>query len=207
MIKQDSLFNNGSLNTFLEERKSELNDEIWEVEKSQILGGDAEQFKKDLIDKYQLEVPSPNIEKIEQNVVEETVDISQYTRQHFGGESGPDYDQVRRTSFYVPFTGNSELFLHIPSVRQQPVPRGSVINSEIAVEVITELDTDASTVRSQFNQNLDGIKQYLDQCVKHDVDAFNNSLPGIVEAKINRRKAELIRHDTFDSELGFPERK
>ena len=86
MIKQDSLFNNGSLNTFLEERKSELNDEIWKVEKSQILGGDTEQFKKDLIDKYQLEVPSPNIKKIEYNVVEEIADISQYTRQHFGGK-------------------------------------------------------------------------------------------------------------------------
>ena len=205
MIKQGLLFNNGFLRNFVQQREAKLFSEIESQEENYILGVDAQEFKKYLIEKYQLTSPTVKEDKIYVDKSEEDVDVSQDRRRDVFDRSRPLYVKGLKVSYHIPFEGDQELFKYQTSSFTYSPPRAEINGNEIVIEVI-ELDHNTESVKREFEQNFNEIKKWLNW-VNQEITHFNNSLDGNIEHKIKTRKDKLIKDKNLVSELGFPLKK
>lgn len=205
MIRQELLFNDGKLGTYLQERESKVYSEIESQDEKYILNVDSQEFKKYLVDKYQLTIPILKEDEIYVDKSEEEVDVSQDSRRIIFDRSRPLYVKGLKVSYHIPFDGNAELFKYRTSTFTSNPPRADVTENEIIIDVI-ELDQNTDSVKKEFEQDFGEIKRWL-VWVDLEVSQFNNSLDDKIEQKIKKRKEKLIRDQELVSDLGFPLKK
>lgn len=201
----NSLFSNGGLRDFLQQRESKLYSEIESQDEKYILNIDPQEFKKYLTEKFLLTAPTLKEDKIYVDKTEEDVDISQDGRRFITDRSRPFYVQGLKVSYHIPFDGNPELFKYQTSSFTYSPPYGDIKNSELIIEII-ELDHKTDSVKREFDQNFNEIKKWLIY-VNQDISQFNSSLDSKIEQKIKTRREKLIKDQNLISDLGFPLKK
>ena len=189
----------------MEQRVSELSDEVEEQEESYILNVDIEKFKTHLVDMYRLDSPIIDEDKSYTKQSEIDVDVSRDTERFFINGGGPHYVRGLEISYHMPFVGDPDLFRYVPSSFTYNPPCADVTNNEIIVKV-SETDSRIDHIEREFERNFDKIKRWL-SWTSEDVEEFNRSLPNQIEGKINERKDRLIRHNALASKLRFPLKK
>ena len=110
MIRQGLLFNDGELRAYLQQRELKLFSEIEAQDEKYVLAVDPQEFKKYLIETYQLTAPTLKEDKIYVDKSEEDVDVSQDRRRDVFDRSRPFYVKGLKVSYHIPFGGDSELF-------------------------------------------------------------------------------------------------
>ena len=205
MIRQELLFNNGELRVFLEQRESGIYTEIGSQDEKYILNVDPHEFKKYLIETYQLTAPTLKEDKIYVDKSEEQVDVSQDRRRDVFDRSRPLYIKGLKVSYHIPFDGTPELFKYRTSSFTYSPPRADIKENEIIIEVI-ELDHNTDSVKREFEQNFNEIKKWIGW-VNQEISQFNNSLEDKIEQRIKTRKEKLIKDQNLVSDLGFPLKK
>ena len=170
MIRQELLFNNGELRVFLEQRESGIYTEIGSQDEKYILNVDPHEFKKYLIETYQLTAPTLKEDKIYVDKSEEQVDVSQDRRRDVFDRSRPLYIKGLKVSYHIPFDGTPELFKYRTSSFTYSPPRADIKENEIIIEVI-ELDHNTDSVKREFEQNFNEIKKCL-SWVSQEISQF-----------------------------------
>lgn len=110
-----------------------------------------------------------------------------------------------KVCFYVPFSGEKELFECRPSSFTMAYPCGRVQGNELLLEY-TLRDHDAEAVRASFNRDLQAIKQYV-EWITNDLAHLPARLEREARARIEARQAKLGRDAAMLDALGFPKRQ
>lgn len=202
MIRQELLFHDGELRLYLQKIDSKMFSEIESQNENYILSVDSQEFKKYLIDTYQLIAPTLKEDRIYVDKSEEKVDVSQDQMRVISDRGRPFYIKGLKVSYHIPFDGNPELLKYRTSSFTFNPPRADVRRNEIIIEII-ELNHNTDSVKREFEQNFNEIKKWL-IWVNQEIYQFNTSLDSKIEQKIKARKEKLIKDQTLVSDLGFP---
>src|SRR5207248_9689313 len=95
----------------------------------------------------------------------------------FPGEQRRRTIPATRISFFVPFTGEEDLFRCRPSNYNLNPPRAEIRDREVIISMV-DPQPDAGRARQHLNEVLGGVRQYI-SWVNSQVAAHNGALPGI----------------------------
>ena len=107
-------------------------------------------------------------------------------------------------SFFVPFTGDEELFFCQPSSYTLNPPYGRVDGKALVV-TFTRTDHDPAAVKAEFERQLGSIKGYLETIVR-DLEAFNAGLRSAAKIRLERRMEKVRKDQALVADLGYPQR-
>ena len=160
------------------------------MEEDAILSCDLEATAKEIVDYYRFEFP-----KLDESAI--TTDTS-VRRQ----SSGPTY---YITTYFIPFSGEGELFKCQPITPPSSPPIGEISGHEIVVSFV-ELQPEADNIRRQFDQAVHTAKRYLAALETESTRLFGD-LSAAVRALLVQRSAELERAGRVAKSLGYPLRR
>ena len=133
------------------------------------------------------------------------IDVSRDFRRVVFDRNTPFYIPGTRVTFYVPFTGDSDLFHCQPSTRSLNPPRATVRSNELVFTY--DLTGDRMTqVKESFEETLDRTKTEVGR-VNADVASFNASLAQNARQALNARREKLLQDRNLVESIGYPLRR
>jgi len=204
-MTQNLLFRNSNLREFLENRKRELFQEIQDQDTNYILNVHVTDLCNHLNNKYRLNVPVLDEEKITVDKQEKDIDVSKDPNRDILDISKPCYLKGTRIRFFIPFSGDSNLFLYQPSMFTFHPPGAAIKGSELCM-LFDGIDQDFEKVKQDLNKRLNEVKEWLGWVAK-DIAQFNGSLAKEIETKIKNRREKLLKDRGLVANLGFPLRR
>lgn len=195
------LFVESDLRTDLESHEHRMLDQIRSMEPDHFLKTSPGDLAEQLIEEFMVLVPSLQVEEAAVAQSEALVDVSQDRSRVIYNRGRPFYLTGTEISFYVPFEGDANLFRCAPSTRSTLQPTGVVRGSELVLSY-TRLDHDGEALRTQFEEDLARIRQYL-TWIASDVLPFNETLPQKVRGAIEQRREKLLADRGLAASLGY----
>ena len=199
------LFNNNDIHTFKELLKRQLTEEIDEIEANRLLNTAVDPLLKYFADKYRMEVPILEEDKITTDQDEEQMDVSSDPLRLIRNRSRPHYISASRVDFFIPFVGKPGLFQVQPSTFTLNPPEAEIRGQEIVIGFVAP-QHDTSRLRADFEARLSTIRQYL-QSLKTDADRFNPEIEALARQRIVSRRDRIQQERGVASSLGFPMRR
>jgi hypothetical protein len=136
---------------------------------------------------------------------EAQVDVSNDFARAIFDRSRPFYIKGVTVSFFVPFSGEEDLFLCQPSSYMMNLPRGRVDGKTLVV-TFTRTDHDAAAVKAEFERQLGSIKGYI-ETIARDLAPFNAGLRGVAREHLERRMEKIRKDQALVTDLGYPKRQ
>jgi len=200
----EQLFNKYDSHSLREHQRKQMTAAIDAADPEVIRSGDVDTLAKEYADRYSLEAPALIDGAISVAVEEARVDVTGDFR--FGAfDDGPTYVSGIRASYYVPFSGERELFYCAASSRNismRPVELGKD-ELEFTYE---RPDQDVEATKVEFEKELAQIKETLGW-LQNDFRSLNASLPGLARETILARRARIEQMAQGVTSLGVPIRR
>jgi hypothetical protein len=140
------------------------------------------------------------------DVQEAQVDVSGDPNRLFFDHVGPHYVQGIRVTYYIPFSGDSELFKCRPSTYSTLLPAVDGIDDHELVLSYERGDTNVAATKVQYEQDLSTLRQYL-EWVRSDARTFNETLPSIALQRVAARQNRLREMQQGTESLGVSIRR
>ncbi len=198
----DPLFSSSDLGSVLTRQEKTLSDEIGSLNEDRILNTSPEDLRNYFVEKYSVESLEIDESNIQADYGDAQVDISQRVEYAVFDRSGPTYITGTRLTFYVPFTGDPNLFKCRPSSFSLNPPRAIVGSGEL-VFVYDRTTRDAPNVKTEFERDKDKVKRYL-QDIASSVAQFNSAIEEKVSKQITARREKLLQDRGLIENFGFP---
>ena len=201
----EPLFSKASLTDALRGQARKLLSEINSLDENRILHTSEQDLHDYFVEKYRvnaLRIDEPNI-RVDYD--DAKIDVSRRIEYVAFDEPGPVYVIGTRMAFYIPFTGDSELFKLRPSTQTTVLPRADVRDGEL-VMAYEEPPAAASRIQATFNSDLKTLKNYLSWS-QEDIEPFNASLSTKVSECIESRRDKLLKDKELAEQTGFALRR
>ncbi|MGE5352274.1 MAG: hypothetical protein ACM3P0_09340 [Acidobacteriota bacterium] len=198
----DELFCKYDLYSALEDLNKKLHDEVMNMTADYILKVDEAQLIDHLLNKYSMQPIELNIEDVTIEQKEINIDVSHDPLRIIIDRSRPVYRKGNRISYFIPFSGDPNLFNFRPSQMSSMIPFAKIINNNIIISIET-LDYNPDKIKDQFNAQLRLINEYT-AWINSDLQSFNNKLPSKLIPLITARKSKLLKNVNLVNELGYP---
>ena len=183
----DLLFNGGYLSDALRAQGQKMRDEINSLNENQILNTSEEDLCNYFVEKY----------KVEPLQIDESQIQSDYGwTQSVTGTS---------ITFYIPFTGDPDLFKLQPSTYNWNPPSADVRDNEIEM-IYDRTTSEATQIAGEFKSELENLKKYL-EWVEGNVTSFNSSIRETASQGIKVRREKIFRDRDLVEKIGFPLRR
>ncbi|WP_186038858.1 hypothetical protein [Burkholderia gladioli] len=176
-----------------------MQDEVGRLNERQLLSSSVEDLVNYLVDKYQIEVPSLDVERAVADQQEATLQPGQADSMFYGmpRSSVPGI----LVTLEVPFSGYSDAFRIRPSTFSSLMPQAQVEGNRLILTVIgVRLST--QQVQQQFDSEIENIQQHLNW-LRSDMDGLNTQLPLLARQAIDHRKAALLANRNLVAGLKF----
>jgi len=201
MRESDSLFTKFDLSAVLEAQKAKVREVVETADEDAVLEYPARVAEETLealsIAPLELHVDRASVAK------EETqIDVSSDQRRAIFDRSRPCYVPGTVVRYYVPFSGEANLFRAHPNEYDFNPPRGVVENGELVLCYEVE-GAKVSETKVEYEHDLGRIKTYVGR-VNAMVEAFNAVLPGMVQQQVAVRQQRLAQAQKGLEELGLP---
>ena len=200
MTKDDYLFSKYDWFFFKDSRIKDLENEIASWEENRLLNTSVEDLCKYLVEKYRIDVPVLDRDRIVVDQRETEVDVSR-DPMRFIDQSQPFYIPGTEIETTVPFTGDSVAFTIRPTVYSLSPPRGNIRDGTLTF-FITGVDLEADKVRLEIDQRVDHIDSYLTS-LRMSAEALNSELDSIAHERIEQRCKKLLADQNLVASLGF----
>ncbi len=201
----DPLFLKYDLRATIGNQGRGLAKEINSLSEAQILNTSQEEMLEYLIEKHRINPLEIDESNIQMDYSDAQIDVSRDFRRVVFNRSTPFYIAGTRVTFYVPFTGDSELFHCQPSTHSLNPPRAIVRSNELVFTY--SLTNDRMTqVKELFEEELDRTKAEVGR-VNADVAGFNTSLAQNARQAFNARREKILQDRNLAESIGFPLRR
>ncbi len=201
----DPLFLKYDLRATIGNQGRGLAKEINSLSEAQILNTSQEEMFEYLIEKHRINPLEIDESNIQMDYSDAQIDVSRDFRRVVFNRSTPFYIAGTRVTFYVPFTGDSELFHCQPSTHSLNPPRAIVRSNELVFTY--SLTNDRMTqVKELFEEELDRTKAEVGR-VNADVAGFNTSLAQNARQAFNARREKILQDRNLAESIGFPLRR
>ena len=185
------LFFDYELRSDLESQERQMYDEIEGIEANRLLNTSVDDLVTYFVGKYKIEAPQLDEDNISIDQKETKVDVSGDPERFFRDTGVPFYIPGTKITFFVPFTGDRNLFYGHSSMLSFNPPRAVVRTHELEISYKVT-DHNAQAIRGQFDATLSQIKQLL-VGTSNDVGIFNDGLRQKAEGKIKARREKLLK--------------
>jgi hypothetical protein len=172
MAEGGRLFSKVDTYTVIQDHEQAIFKEVGEMAPNQLLNTSIDDLCNYLEDRYRLDVPELQENGITVDQEDTKVDLAQYSGYVVRGAS--TYVPATAITFYVPFSGDGDLFVVRPSTYSLNLPRGEVTPAALIL-CYTTTNHNAEDIQGQFNAGLASIKKHLAQ-LHADAYSFNASL-------------------------------
>lgn len=200
----DYLFSAYDLHDVLSRREQTMLEEIETIEGNSLLNSSADDLCDFFEQKYHLEVPRLNEDKISIQPREAQVDVSRDHSRAIFDRSRPFYITGTAVTFFIPFEGDPELFKCNASSFNVG-PRGTISGNEVVL-TYTLTDHDEKALRSAFESDLSRIRETLKRS-DSTLSPFNASIWAKARDRIEARRQKLLKDQGLVAALGIPLRR
>lgn len=199
------LFCDYDLGGVLAQQNQKLSSEVASLSEDRVLNTSPEDLCNYLVEKYTIEVAEIDESGINADYGDAKVDVSQRLEYAVFDRSRPLYITGTRLTFYVPFTGDPELFKCRPSTFNFNPPRATFRNSEL-VFTYERTTHDSPDIETEFERDRKNVKDYLGW-IARDVALFNSTIREKASQHITARREKLLQDRGLVERLGFPLRR
>lgn len=200
----DLLFHAYDLQKTIENHTQGLAKEINSMSENEVLNTSMEDMVKYLTKKWGLDPLAINEPGIQIDYDDAQIDVSGNFH-HSLDRREPFYITGTRVTFYVPFTGDPDLFKCRPSTHSLNPPRATVRRDELVFTYDLTQDR-TSKVKDIFERDLEDTQVHAGR-VNADVNIFNAALPENAKQKLNAKREKLLQDRDLAASIGFPLRR
>ena len=201
----DPLFFGRRLSDALRNQEEKMLSEINSLDEDRILGTSEQELCSYFVEKYKVNTIQIDESKIQVDPGDVEIDVSKRMEYVAYGDPGPVYATGTRMTYYIPFTGDAQLFELRPSTQSSVLPRADVRDCEL-VMVYEEPPATVSRIQETFTSDLETLKDYL-EWVEEDITPFNASLFKKVSESIRGRRDKLLKDRKLAEQTGFALRR
>ena len=198
----ESLFRDADLRDVLAGQERAMSNEIGSLSEERVLNTSPEELCDYFVEKYRIEPLGIEESGIQANYGDAQIDVSHRFEYAVFDRSSPTYVTGTRITFFVPFSGDPELFKCRPSTFSLNRPRGVVRGNEL-VFVYDRTTQDVSNIGSDFDRERQSVQQHLSR-IADQVEQFNSTIRSKVSQQIGARREKLLQDREIIEGLGFP---
>src|ERR1700722_14757184 len=200
----EHLFNKYDSHSLREHQRKQMTAAIEAADPEILLNVDVDALAKEYADQFSLQAPTLIDGAISVDVEEARVDVTGDYR--FGSfDDEPTFVSGIQASYYVPFSGERDLFYCSGSTRNLSMRPIELGKDELKF-TYERPDQDVAITKVEFEKELAQVKQTLGW-LDGDFRLFNASLPGVARDAILSRKARLEQMTQGVQSLGVPIRR
>ncbi len=201
----DLLFCNADLGSVLTSQEQTLSKEVGTLGEERVLNSSPEDLCDYFVEKYQIDAIEIDESGIQADYGDAQVDVTHRFEYAVFDRSSPTYVTGTRITFYVPFSGDPQLFKCRPSTFNLNPPRGNVRGDEI-VFIYDRTTQDTPNIRNEFERDRKNVKDYIGW-IATDLQKFNSTIRQKVNQQIGARREKLLQDRGTVENLGFPIRR
>ena len=198
----DPLFYRYELREILIQSEQKMLQEIRTLDENQAMNASHEDLCKYFVENYEIETPEIDESGITADHGDAQIDVSGRFEYMFSDRSRPFRIPGTRITFYVPFTGDWNLFHCRASSFSTSLPHAVVATNELHF-VYDRTTNDADKVPDEFQRDLTRFKQYLTWTAK-DLTKFNANIREKIDQEINARREKLLQDRDLVANIGYP---
>lgn len=198
-MKPKALFNTSKFYDYVSSDLHTIDSKIKALKKYDFDNSTVDELTEKYYNEFVLDVPVLNREGIYMNKPEDCK-ISVGRRTSFGGSDRID---GTRFSFYVPFTGDWNLFGAFPSRFKKVLPYGDAKQDEVKVVYEVPVGQNTDQLKAEFDRNVDLIEEYLGY-LRNDTKPHNDNLKPNIKVTLKKRKSKLDQDEDSANSFGFP---
>ena len=196
------LFNSADLRDVLAGQEKAMSIEVSSLSEDRVLNTAPEDLCDYFVRKYRIEPLVIDESAIKVDYGDAQIDVSQRFEYAVFDRGSPTYVTGTRITFFVPFSGDPELFKCRPSTFSLNPPRGVVRGNEL-VFVYDRTTQDVSNIGSDFDRERQSVQQNLSR-IADQVEQFNSTIRSKVSQQIGARREKLLQDRGIIEGLGFP---
>jgi hypothetical protein len=200
----EQLFNRYDSYSVQQHQRQKMVEAIGQAESELIRSADAEELARQFADQFALEAPTLTEAALSITVDETEVDVTGDFR--FGAWGpGPHNVPGIRVTYYVPYSGDRQMFDITPSTRNlsmRPVDLGDG-ELQFAYE---RPDQDVMATKAEVDREIQQVKESLNW-LRNDFQTFNATLLAAARESIEARKSRLAQMSRGAQSIGIPIRK
>ena len=161
-MDRNYLFADAYLRDVLDGHRQKMLTTIDAADGSQFASGQSvDEIADSFVQEFLVEAPVLTEGAVSVDVVEIQVDVRHDIRRAIFDTSRPVYVPGIRATYFVPYTGDAELFKHRPSTYTTVFPTASEVRKGELRFVSERADEDVAGTKADFDYNLKTIKEYL----------------------------------------------
>ena len=201
----EALFHSYDLRQTIENQAQGLANGINSLSEKEVLNTSQEDMVTYLVEKWRINPLVIDESGIHMDYGDAQIDVSSEFRRAIFDRSKPFYITGTRVTFYIPFTGDSDLFKCQPSTFSLSPPRATIRSNELVFAYdLTKEQTPG--VRATFERDLDQTLVHAER-VNAEVVKFNAALPGNARQRLDARREKLLQDRNLVESIGFPLRR
>ena len=177
-------------------------DEISSLSEECVLNTSPEELCDYFVEKYRVAPLVMDESGIQADYGDTQIDVSQRVDYAVFDRSRPTHVTGTRITFFVPFSGDPELFKYRPSTFSLNLLQGVVRGNEL-VFVYERTTQEAPNIGSEFDRELQSVQQHLSR-ISDQVERFNSTIRPKVSQQIGARREKLLQDRGIIEGLGFP---
>lgn len=207
--ERNYLFADFDLSDSLRANQAAIQEQVDSIPKDQFLNSPYDDVIEHLVSHNAIEPIIIYEDKITASEPSECkVDVSGDRLRAIRDTSRPFYIPGHEISIEIPFSGDPNLLRARTSAWSSAHPTGEIRNDrngfgKIVMTFRQPHDADPSQIKTSLDRNLKIIKQYVGWS-KSQVDAYNQTLPGIVKRSVDFRRKKLKKQNSITDILGIP---
>ena len=199
------LFSDRHLSDVLSDKERRLSAEITSLDEERVLKTSPDALCDYLFEKHRVDPVELDESAIEVEYGDAQVDVSHRFEYAVFDRGRPTFVTGTMIAFYVPFTGDSDLFKYAPSRFSLSPPRATIQGS-LLVFVYERPAQEASQIRQEFERDLQQVRNYI-EWMSGDVLNFNSTLRQKAAQLVESRREKLHQDRGIVENLGFPVRR
>ena len=201
----EALFHTYDLRQTIENQGQALDKEINSLRENEVLQTSHQDMLKYLTEKWQINPLMIDEPSIQMDYEDAQIDVSGDIRRPIFDRSRPLYITGTRITFYVPFTGDHDLFKCQPSTCSLSPPRATIKKNEL-VFTYNQTEGRSSDVKTAFERDLEQTQVHVER-INADVRGFNVALPENASRRLNARREKLLADRELVESIGFSLRR
>ena len=196
------MFSRASLSNFLTDCERGMSDEISSLEENRVLKTSAERLCGYFVEKYRIEPTAIDESGIQVDYGDAQIDVSRRCEYVVFDRRTPTFVTGTRITFFVPFSGDPDLFWYKPSTFTLRYPPAVVRGNEL-VFVYQMTTQDAVGIESEFYREREVLKLNLLR-IAAQVERFNATIGHSASQQVAARREKLLQDRGIVEKLGFP---
>ena len=201
----DELFSKYDLRGTIENQGHALAKDINSLGENEVLSASQEEMVTYLVEKHEINPLAIDEPSIQMDYSEVQLDVSRHHESLILAFTGPRHVTGTRLTFFVPFTGDADLFHCRPSTRRMGLPAPNVGSNELVFTYEATKDR-SSGINDTFKEDLHQIQIHAAR-VNEVIKGFNDTLPERARQLLKARREKLLQDRNLVESIGFPLRR